>query len=126
MKPLRMILSALCGALLFAGAALAEDSLANKYLTEITIIAEALEGITDDTSAAAASEVMGAALARLEPISEEMQAWSEEEKMNFVRSYPEEYMGVHMRISRALSAMISHPERMELFLEHMKNMPSLD
>ena len=126
MKPLRMILSAFCGALMFAGAALAEGSTVEKYLTEITIIAEALEGITDDTSAAAASEVMGAALARLEPISEEMQAWSEEEKMNFVRSYPEEYMGVHMRISRALSAMISHPERMELFLEHMKNMPSLD
>ena len=126
MKPLRMILSALCGALLFAGAALAEDSTAERYLAEMAIIAEALEGITDDASASEASAKMGAALARLEPISEEMQAWSEAEKMNFVRSYPEEYMGVHMRISRALSAMISHPERMEMFIEHMKNMPSLD
>jgi len=46
--------------------------------------------------------------------------------MNFVRSYPEEYQGVHMRISRALSLMVQHPERMGLFIEHMKNMPRLD
>ncbi|MCH8172191.1 MAG: hypothetical protein IIA70_02655 [Proteobacteria bacterium] len=125
MKPLRMILAA-AGLLLLALPALAEGSTIEKYLAEMTIIAEALEGISDDASASEASAKMGAALARLEPISEEMQAWSEEEKMNFVRSYPEEYMGVHMRISRALSAMISHPERMELFIDHMKNMPSLD
>ena len=125
MKPLRMILAA-AGLLLLALPALAEGSTIERYLAEMTTIAEALEGITDDASASEASAKMGAALARLEPISEEMQAWSEEEKMNFVRSYPEEYMGVHMRISRALSAMISHPERMELFIDHMKNMPSLD
>ncbi len=94
MKPLRMILSALCGALLFAGGALAGDSTAEQYLAEMAIIAEALEGISDDASASEAAKAMGAALARLEPISEEMQAWSEAEKMNFVRSYPEEYMGV--------------------------------
>ncbi|MCH8348573.1 MAG: hypothetical protein IH901_08800 [Proteobacteria bacterium] len=126
MKPLRMILSALCGALLFAGGALAGDSTAEQYLAEMAIIAEALEGISDDASASEAAKAMGAALARLEPISEEMQAWSEAEKMNFVRSYPEEYMGVHMRISRALSLMVQYPERMELFIDHMKNMPRLD
>lgn len=125
MKPLRMILAA-AGLLLLVLPALAGGSTVEKYLAEMTIIAEVLEGISDDASAAAASEAMGAALARLEPISEEMQAWSEEEKMNFVRSYPEEYMGVHSRISRALSLMVQYPERMELFIDHMKNMPSLD
>jgi hypothetical protein len=112
--------------LLVALPALAQDSTAEQYLAEMTIIAEALEGITDDASARTASETMGAALARLEPVAEEMQAWSEDEKMNFVRSYPEQYMGVHTRISRALSMMVQYPERMELFLEHMKNMPRLD
>ncbi len=125
MKPLRMILAA-AGLLLVALPSLAGDSTAEQYLAEMTIIAEALEGITDDASARAASETMGAALVRLGPVAEEMQAWSEAEKMNFVRSYPEEYMGVHTRISRALSMMIQYPERMELFLEHMKNMPTLD
>ncbi|MCH7807004.1 MAG: hypothetical protein IH995_07670 [Proteobacteria bacterium] len=125
MKPLRMILAA-AGLLLLALPALAGGSTVERYLAEMAIIAEALEGITDDASASEASAKMGAALARLEPISEEMQAWSEEEKMNFVRSYPEEYMGVHMRISRALSLMVRYPERMELFIDHMKNMPRLD
>ena len=125
MKPLRMILAA-AGLCLLALPALAGGSTVEQYLAEMTIIAEALEGISDDASAREASAKMGAALARLEPISAEMQAWSEEEKMNFVRSYPEEYMGVHMRISRALSLMVQYPERMELFIDHMKNMPRLD
>jgi len=71
MKPFRMILAA-AGLLLLALPALAEDSAVEQYLAEMTIIAEALEGITDDASAKAASETMAAALARLEPISEEM------------------------------------------------------
>lgn len=123
MKPLRMIMA---GLILLSLPALAQDSTADQYLAEMMIIAEALEGITDDASARAASEAMAAALARLEPIAEEMQAWSDAEKRNFVLTYPEEYRLVQVRVSNALMQMVQNPEYMELFIEHMKNMPRIN
>jgi len=126
MRPLSGILSALAVLVILAAPASGQEAAADRYLAEMNTIADALDGITDQQSAAAAAETMGAALARLGPISAEMQAWSEDEKMNFLRNYSEAYIGAHTRISQALAKMVQYPERMKLFTEHMKNMPRLD
>ncbi len=119
-------MAAFIGLLFLAGTALAQDSAADQYLAEMNIIADALEGIHDDESAEEALVLMAAALARLEPIAEQMRAWSDAEKMNFIRTNMEQYQIVQIRISNALMQMVQNPEYMELFIEHMKNMPRID
>jgi len=124
---MRYLTTLVATALLFlAGAALAQNSAAERYLAEMNIIADALEGVSDDASAGKAAEVMAAALERMKPVAEEMQTWSEAEKMNFLKTYSEQYIGTQTRISQALGKMVQYPERLKLFTGHMKNMPRLD
>ena len=125
MKTVKTILMATAALLFLTAAAYDMDATAEQYLAEITIIAAAMETVNDDASAEAASAEMAAALKRLEPVTAKMQTWTYDDKRNFALAYGQQSIAINQRISNALRGMVDTPDRLQMFLDHMSNMPRM-
>lgn len=103
----------------------AQTDLANEYLKEMNLMADALESVTDDASAQAAAEKMSGALGRLQVLVDDTKTWSDAEKQTFFLQNHNEFIAVQTRMSNALLRMVHNPEYMELFSEQMQKMPKV-
>lgn len=102
------------------------NAVGQAYVTELTAVADALESVHDDASAAEAAEAMGAAIERMEPLAEEIKGWSNAEKQSFYFTFGEDVMAQHERIGKGLEAMLNQPERFEAFYRRIKEMPRIN
>ncbi|MHA1543611.1 MAG: hypothetical protein ACTSU8_00565 [Alphaproteobacteria bacterium] len=104
----------------------AQSNSFEKYLREMEQIVTAMESIHDEASAARAAEIMGASFARIEPLLQGMDSWNEAEWKYFALNYSEDFSNVSMRMSNSLMRMVQNPDYMDLFIEHMQNMPTFE
>ncbi len=103
----------------------AQSNAFEQYLREMEQIVTAMEGIHDEASAARAAKLMGASLARMEPILQDMETWDEAQWAYFGLNYSDDFNAVSLRMSNSLMEMVNNPSWMEFFIEHMQNMPTL-
>lgn len=114
--------------ILAAGWALNVSAQSNEfeqYLREMEQIVTAMEGIHDDASAAKAAELLGVSLARMEPLLKDMDNWNEAQWTYFGLHYSDDFDAVSMRMSNSIMQMINNPNWLELFAEHLQNMPTM-
>jgi hypothetical protein len=104
----------------------AQSNSFEQYLREMEQIVTAMERIHDEASAARAAEIMGASFARIEPLLQGMDNWGPSEWEYFALNYSEDFNNVYMRMSNSLMRMVQNPDYMDLFIEHMQNMPTFE